>query len=209
MNQPWIYKWYWFLFTVFSQEDGWVPSVCITRWASSFLVFIEYQGPGSEEFWIGLGTVVMHGEFLITSIFKKSPATVPTTYVAPYCKMHGPHKPVLWHLLQLLGPCCCPHPQAPIPYTLWGWLSWALLGAVLQVQGEVMLLHPSSIRTGTMERESPEPCSPAGLAPWLWLGTSISFLLLPASLPMGLLPGRQHVPQSCLSCAPRRCTLTS
>ena len=61
--------WYWFLFIVFRQEDGRVPSVCITRQASSFLVFIEYQGPGSQEFWIGLGTVVMHGEFLSPSIF--------------------------------------------------------------------------------------------------------------------------------------------
>ena len=31
--------WYWFLFIVFRQEDGRVPSVCITRQASSFLVF--------------------------------------------------------------------------------------------------------------------------------------------------------------------------
>ena len=158
----------------------------------------------------------MHGE-LLPSIFQKSPATVPTTYVSPYCKMHGLHEPMLWHLLQLLGPCCCsPIPGPPYPTALWGWLSWALLGAVLEVLGEVMLLHPISICTGTTERESPEPCSPAGLALWLqWcpvvpahLGTSISFLL-PASLPVGLFRGRQHVPQSCLRCAPRRCKLTS
>lgn len=153
--------------------------------------------------------------------FKKSPATLPTTYVSPYCKMHGPREPVLWHLPQLVGPCCCsPIPGPPSPTALWGWLSGALPGAVLEVLGEVTLLHPSSIHT-EQQRENPRSSvprtSPAGLAPWLQrcpvvpahLSTSFSFLLLPASPPVGLLPGRQHVPQSCLRRAPRRCKLTS
>lgn len=163
----------------------------------------------------------MHGNSYHPLLFLKSPATLPTAYVSPYCKMHGPCEPVLWHtspnslVLLLLPPSPGPHPYSSLGVAVWeycegsaagtGGVTLASLAASTRNSGERI---PGALFPAHPNQAWPSgyrvPCGACSFV------SNFSFLLLPTlTAPRGITPRKTHMPQSCLRHAPRRCQLTS